>query len=115
MKFYHFWPDDEKWSRKNIFEILPFALRNYEHIFYFIERRIFAKVTNSVKKETIFAHGGISKKFFVVYVLMVTEILSQKFHPCSIAIGETMVELKQNKSKIKEFPNKIKEFPNVIK
>ena len=72
VKFYHFWPkhDDEKWSGKNIFEIFPCALSNYKHIFYFIHRRIFAKVTNSVTKITIFAHGGISKKMFVVYVLM---------------------------------------------
>jgi hypothetical protein len=85
VKFYHSWPknDDEKWSRKNTLEILPCALRNLKNIFYFIEMRIFAKFTNSVTKMT-FSHEGISKKFFVVYVLMVNETLSQKFHPCSI-------------------------------
>jgi hypothetical protein len=59
-------------------------LRKYKNIFYFRERRIFAKVINSVTKMTIFAHGGISKNNFVVYVLLVNETLNQKFHPYSI-------------------------------
>ena len=37
VNFYHFWPknDDEKWSRKNIFEIPPCALKNYKNILTF--------------------------------------------------------------------------------
>ena len=41
------------------FEILPCTLRNCKCIFYFIERMIIAKVTNSVTKITNLAHGGI--------------------------------------------------------
>ena len=89
MKFYHFGPknDDEKWPRKNIFEIPPFALMNYKNTFYFIGRRIFAKITNSVAKRTFFAHERISKKIFVVHRLMVIETSSRKFHPYSIFTG----------------------------
>ena len=59
-----FWPenDDEKWSRNNNFEIPPSTFRNFQNIFYFIEKRILTKVTISLTKMTIFAHRGISKK-----------------------------------------------------
>jgi hypothetical protein len=50
-----------------------------KNIFYFLERRIFAKFTNSVTKLTIFVHEGISKNPFVVYVLIVNETLRQSF------------------------------------
>ena len=49
-------------------------------LIYFIKGRIFA-LNNKI---ALFAHGGISKKFFVVYMYMVNETLSQKFHPYSI-------------------------------
>ena len=45
---------------------------------YYIEK---PRVTNSVTQMNIFAHGGISKKSFVVHVDMIDESLSQKFHP----------------------------------
>ena len=64
-KFYHFWPknDDEKWSRKTIFEIPPCALWNvlihFQHyIFEFLH-----KITHSV-----------------VYACMINGTLSQQFH-----------------------------------
>ena len=56
---------------------------------YYIEKD---RVTNSVTKMTIFAHGGISKKSFVVHVDMINESLSQKFLPYSILTGHTKVE-----------------------
>ena len=54
VKLYHFWPknDDEKWSRKNIFEIPPWACRNLKNIFYIIERRIFNEIINKLMKMT---------------------------------------------------------------
>ena len=39
------------------------------------------KITNSVRKVTFFAHGGISKKFFVTYINIINETLYQNFHP----------------------------------
>jgi hypothetical protein len=48
---------------------------------YYIEKH---RATNSVIKMTFFAHGGISKKSFVVHVDMINENLSQNFHPYSI-------------------------------
>ena len=41
---------------------------------------------------TLFVHGGISKKIFVVYMNMVNETFSQKFHPYSILSTETKYE-----------------------
>jgi hypothetical protein len=45
VKFYHFWTrnDDEKWYRKNIFEIPLYAKPFSENLFYFIEGWIFAQ------------------------------------------------------------------------
>ena len=43
-----------------------------------------SKVADSVIKMTPFAHGGISIKFFVMYVHILNETLSHKFHPYSI-------------------------------
>ena len=53
----YFWTkiDDEKWSRKNIFEIPPCAS-------YFLINGIY-KV---IDKDGLFAHGGISITLFVV-------------------------------------------------
>ena len=48
---------------------LTFALMNYKNTFYFIDRRIFAKITNSVAKITLFPHDGISKKS-VCYIFL---------------------------------------------
>ena len=48
--------DNEKWSRKNYFEIPPCAKPFLENHFYFIQRRIFAAI-----KMTFFAQRGISK------------------------------------------------------
>ena len=55
---------------------------------YYIEKH---RVTNSVKM-TFFAHGGISIKLFVVYLHIINECLSYKFHPFSILTGHTKVE-----------------------
>ena len=56
---------------------------------YYIEKH---RVTNSVIKITFFAHGGISIKLFVVYLHIINECLSYKFHPYSILTGHTKVE-----------------------
>ena len=45
------------------------------------------RVTNAVIKMTFFAHGGISIKLFVVYLHIINECLSYKFHPYSILTG----------------------------
>ena len=45
------------------------------------------KVTNSVIKMTIFAHGGISIKLFVVNLHIINECLSYKFHHYLILTG----------------------------
>ena len=37
--------------------------------------------------DTISSHGGISKKIFIVYALIVNGTLSQKFHPNSTLTG----------------------------
>ena len=50
------------------------------------------RVTSSVIKMTFFAHGGISIKLFVVYLHIINECLSYKFHPYSILTGHTKVE-----------------------
>ena len=41
---------------------------------------------------TIFAHGGISIKLFVVNLHIINECLSYKFHPYTILTGHTKVE-----------------------
>ena len=56
---------------------------------YYIEKH---RVTKSVIKMTFFAHGGISIKLFVVYLHIINECLSYKFHPYSILTGHTKVE-----------------------
>jgi hypothetical protein len=44
--------------------------------FYLIERRIFTQNYKFSNKNDLLAHGGISKKIFVVYVDMVNETLA---------------------------------------
>ena len=56
---------------------------------YYIEKH---RVTNSVIKMAFFAHGGISIKLFVVYLHIINECLSFKFHPYSILTGHSKVE-----------------------
>ena len=56
---------------------------------YYIEKH---RVTNSVIRMAFFAHGGISIKLFVVYLHIINECLSYKFHPYSILTGHTKVE-----------------------
>ena len=56
---------------------------------YYIEK---LRVINSVIKMTFFVHGGISIKLFVVYLNIINECLSYKFHPYSILTGHTKVE-----------------------
>ena len=41
---------------------------------------------------TFFAKGGISIKLFVVYLHIINECLSYKFHPYAILTGHTKVE-----------------------
>ena len=62
---------------KNILKFL--YVQNY--FFYFIKM---LKIANSVIKMTVFAQGGISIKLFVIYVHLIYETLSHKFHPYSI-------------------------------
>ena len=50
------------------------------------------RVTNSVTKMTIFAHGGISIKLFIVNLHITNECLSYKFYPYSISTGHTKVD-----------------------
>ena len=50
------------------------------------------RVTSSVIKMSFFAHGGISIKLFVMYLHIINECLSYKFHPYSILTGHTKVE-----------------------
>ena len=50
------------------------------------------QIANSVIKMTFFAHGGISIKLFVVYLHIINECLSYKFHPYSILTGHTKVK-----------------------
>ena len=54
---------------------------------YYVEKH---RVTSSVIKMAIFAHGGISIKLFVLYLHIINE--SYKFHPYSILNGHTKVE-----------------------
>ena len=49
-------------------------------------------MANSVIKRTFSAHGGISIKLFVVYLHIINESVSYKFHPYSILTGHTKVE-----------------------
>ena len=56
---------------------------------YYIEKH---RVTNSVIKMAFFAHGGISIKLFVLYLHIINECLSYKFHPYSILTGHIKVE-----------------------
>ena len=46
--------DGEKWSSKNIFEILPCACRNFKNIFYTIKRRIFTKIIKFTNENDMF-------------------------------------------------------------
>ena len=50
------------------------------------------QIANSTVKMTFFAHGGISIKLLVVYLHVINECLSYKFHPYSIFTGHTKVE-----------------------
>ena len=54
----------------------PFSFNS----FYLVVLR---KITNSVTKMTNFPHGGISKIFFLPYVLDLIDLLEQKFYPDS--------------------------------
>ena len=56
---------------------------------YYIEKH---RVINSVIKMTFFAHGGISIKLFVLYLHIIYECLSYKFHPYLILTVHTKVE-----------------------
>ena len=49
-------------------------------------------MANTVIKRTFSAHGGISIKLFVVYLHIINECLSYRFHPYSILTGHTKVE-----------------------
>ena len=70
---------DEKWSRKNYFEIPPYGhAQNY--FFYFIKM---PKTANSVIKNTYDPWRDFNKTF-VMYVHIINETLSHKFHPYSI-------------------------------
>ena len=51
-------------------------------------------MANSVIKRTFSAHGGISIKLFVVYLHIINECLSYKFHPYSILTKHTKVVFK---------------------
>ena len=55
----------------------PFSINS----FYLVVLR---KITNSVTKMTNFPHGGISKIFFLLYVLDLIDLLEPKFCPDSI-------------------------------
>jgi hypothetical protein len=56
--------DDEKWSRKNYFEIPPCAKPFLENLFYFIERGIFASNCKfSNKNGLLCAWRDFSKTF----------------------------------------------------
>ena len=44
---------------------------------------VLKKITNSVTKMTNFPHGGISKIFFLPYVLDLIDLLQQNFCPDS--------------------------------
>ena len=53
---------------------------------------ILHQITDSVINMTFFAHGEISIKLFTVYLHIINERLSYKFHPYSILTGHTKVE-----------------------
>ena len=56
--------DDEKWSRKNYFEIPPFTQPFLENLFYFIERGIFASNCKfSNKNDLLCAWRDFNKTF----------------------------------------------------
>ena len=63
----------------------PFSINS----FYLVVLR---KITNSVTKMTNFPHGGISKIFFLLYVLDLIDLLEQKFCPDSILRVKPMYE-----------------------
>ena len=79
-----------KSGRENYFEIPPcascFLINRFTK---YIEKH---RVKNSVIKMAFFAHGGISIKLFVVYLHIINECLSYKFHLYSILTGHTKVE-----------------------
>ena len=78
MQFYPHWPnnDDEKWSRKNVFEIPPLAkVKCYNSFLDFCTK------LNSVTKVTFFLHLLMWCMYFVG---MIKQTLSQKYHPYSI-------------------------------
>ena len=56
---------------------------------YYIEKH---RVPSSVIKMVFFAHGGISIKLFVLYLHIINESVSYKFHPYSILTGHIKVE-----------------------
>ena len=83
---YNIWPknDGEKWFRKNIFEIPPYAKQSlliFRLLIYLINGKFFAQ---SYRFCNMFVHEEISKKFFVLYMHTINETLSQKLHPYSI-------------------------------
>jgi len=51
-EFLPFWPKNEKWSRKNDFEIPP--CRNFKSIIHIIERRIFTKIVKFSNENEMF-------------------------------------------------------------
>jgi hypothetical protein len=58
-------------------------------LIYYIEKH---RVASSVIKMAFFAHGGISIKLFVLYLHIINDCLSYKFHPYSILTEHTKVE-----------------------
>ena len=70
--------DDEKWSRKNYFEIPPCAKPFFGKSFL-LKGGFLHQIANSVIKMTVFAHGGISIKLFVVCLHMINECLAKNF------------------------------------
>ena len=63
---YHFWPknDDEKWHRKNYFEIPPCPKPFLENLFYFIEKGIFgSNYKFSNKNDLLCAWRDFNKTF----------------------------------------------------
>ena len=84
--------DDEKWSRKNIFEIPPCSHHFLLNGFTSKKGGVLIKSTNSVIKMTWLSHGGIFKNIFSRLLFTIhfrPEML--KFHPCSILTRDAMV------------------------
>jgi hypothetical protein len=73
----HFWPKngDEKWSGKNIFEILQST------IFMYHTKEDFYQIND------IFCAWSDFKKKLGVVLHMINETFNQKFHPYSILSG----------------------------